>query len=74
MSIGGGVRKFRYARSGEGKRGGYRVVHVFVPDSEMPIFLVTIFAKNEKADLTPKEVAIVRDLARELVETYRKRR
>lgn len=74
VSIGAGVRKFRYARGGEGKRGGYRVVHLFVPDVDMPIFLLTIFAKNEKSDLTPKEVEAIRGLAGELVETYRKRR
>ncbi len=73
MAIGAGVRKFRYARGGEGKRGGYRVVHLFVPDVNVPIFLLTIFAKNEKADLTPKEVEVIRDLARELVQTYRDR-
>ena len=28
VSIGGGVRKFRFAREGAGKSGGYRVIHI----------------------------------------------
>ena len=39
VSLGGGVRKFRFAREGSGKSGGYRVVHFFNPDDGKPIFL-----------------------------------
>ncbi len=74
VAIGAGVRKFRRARGGEGERGGYRDVDLFVPDVDMPIFLLTIFANNEKSDLTPKEVETIRGSARELVRTYRNRR
>jgi hypothetical protein len=36
----------------------------------MPAFLLTVFAKNERSDLTPSEIATLRKLVRTLVETY----
>jgi len=74
VSIGGGVRKVRFAREGGGKSGGYRVIHVFSPESGMPVFLITVFAKNEKASLTKSETEQVRALGRILLETYRRPR
>ena len=62
VSIGGGVRKFRFARDGGGKSGGYRVIHFFSAEGDTPIFLITVFAKNEKANLTPGETDMVRQL------------
>jgi hypothetical protein len=50
----GGIRKLRVAASGRGKRGGARVIYVFGGD-DVPVFLLALFAKNEKADLTQKE-------------------
>ncbi len=73
VSLGGGVRKVRFARPGGGKSGGYRVIYVFAPDADMPLFLITVFAKNEKANLTPSEARVVKSLGKELVETYRRK-
>jgi hypothetical protein len=50
----GGVRKFRVGVEGRGKRGGARVIYLFGGD-DVPVFLLAIFAKNEKADLTAAE-------------------
>jgi len=50
----GGVRKLRWAREGKGKRGGYRVVYYYCSDS-IPLFIIAIFGKNEKSDLTQAE-------------------
>ena len=36
----------------------------------MPIFLVTIFAKNEKASLTTKEQAAAVELSKEIVSMW----
>ena len=72
VSIGGGVRKFRFAREGSGKSGGYRVIHFFSPEDDMPIFLITVFAKNEKANLTPAETEAVRELGQLLAASYRR--
>lgn len=69
VSIGGGLRKVRIARSGGGKSGGYRVVYVF-GGHHMPIFLVTVFAKNEKDNLSASEKSALVDLSKKLVDLY----
>lgn len=65
-SLGGGLRKVRIPRDGAGKRGGFRTIYVF-GGRHMPIFLVTVFAKNEKANLTAKEQAAAVELSKEIV-------
>ena len=47
----GGVRKVRWSRAGIGKRGGVRVIY-YVYDETLPLFLLTLFAKNESDDLS----------------------
>jgi hypothetical protein len=74
VSIGGGVRKFRFARDGGGKSGGYRVIHFFSSEGDAPIFLITVFAKSEKANLTPAETEIVKQLGAALAASYRRTR
>ncbi|SMH51076.1 type II toxin-antitoxin system RelE/ParE family toxin [Maritimibacter sp. HL-12] len=74
VSIGGGVRKFRFARVGGGKSGGYRVIHFFSPEGDAPIFLITVFAKNEKANLSASETDMVKQLGGALAASYRRTR
>jgi len=50
----GGVRKLRWARDGRGKSGGVRVIYYFHSES-MPLYLLTMFAKNERANLSKAE-------------------
>jgi hypothetical protein len=67
----GGARKVRFAGRGKGKSGGYRVI-TFYSGPEVPVFLITLFAKGEKVDLTQAERnAMKRELAG-LVEDYRR--
>ena len=73
-SIGGGVRKVRFARDGGGKSGGYRVIHFYSGEDDMPIFLITVFAKNEKASLTKTETETVKSLGKLLADSYRSAR
>lgn len=73
VSLGGGLRKVRTPRTGGGKSGGYRTIFVF-GGREMPLFLVTVFAKNEKDNLTAAEQAAAVDLSKRLVATYGERR
>ncbi|MCA8902326.1 MAG: type II toxin-antitoxin system RelE/ParE family toxin [Hyphomonas sp.] len=69
VSLGGGLRKVRWARPGGGKRGGYRVLHFYrAPD--MPLFLITVFAKNEKANISRKEQTELIKLCDLIAETY----
>ena len=50
----GGVRKIRWAGKGKGKRGGVRVIYYFYKMSA-PVFLLTVYGKGEKEDLTPEQ-------------------
>lgn len=65
----GGVRKVRVALTGRGKSGGARVIYYFHSE-RLPVFALTVFAKNEKANLSPAErnamAAIVRAIKQQL--------
>jgi hypothetical protein len=50
----GGCRKVRVSGRGKGKSGGYRVI-TFYSGRNMPVFLITVFSKGEKANLTKAE-------------------
>lgn len=58
----GGVRKVRWSRSGGGKRGGARVVY-FYHDASRPLYLLLVYAKARRENLTPDEKRMVRRLA-----------
>jgi hypothetical protein len=50
----GGIRKLRWPARGKGKSGGVRVIYYY-HDGFMPLFLLTIFGKGEKANLSKAE-------------------
>ena len=52
--LGGGVYKMRFARPGEGKSGGYRVIVFF--RSEERTFYEYCFAKADIANISQKEL------------------
>ena len=62
----GCIRKLRWARSGGGKSGGVRVIYYFHSDM-MPLYLLTVFGKNEKANISMREKQILSRLVKELV-------
>jgi hypothetical protein len=68
----GGVRKLRVAASGRGKRGGARVIYVFGGD-DLPVFLLAVFAKNERSDLTQAQRNDLGRLTAFLLDNYRRR-
>lgn len=72
VSLGGGLRKIRIPREGSGKSGGYRTVYVF-GGRHMPIYLITVFAKNEKDNLTKAEQAAAVELSKALIAAHRDR-
>jgi hypothetical protein len=47
----GGFRKVRVARKGMGKSGGARVVYIW-RNQRFPVFLIAVFPKNEKENLS----------------------
>ena len=61
----GGVRKLRWGRSGMGKRGGVRVIY-FYHDEDRPLYLLMVYAKARREDLTAEEKRSVRKLAASL--------
>ena len=65
----GGVRKLRWGLEGRGKRRGARVVY-FYHTTDIPLFALTAYAKNEQADLSQKDRNDFRQLTRLLVATY----
>ena len=67
----GGFRKLRVARQGTGKSGGARVVYIF-RNTKYPLFLITVFAKNEKGNLSKAERNALRKRADQIFESYRK--
>ena len=50
----GGIRKLRWSSQGRGKSGGVRVIYYYHNQS-MPLFLLTLFGKGEKDNLTKGE-------------------
>lgn len=63
----GGVRKLRWAREGRGKSGGVRVIYYFHSE-RLPLYLLTVFGKNEKANLTKAEANALSKLVKLLVQ------
>jgi hypothetical protein len=68
----GGARKMRHRRQGGGKSGGYRTIHYFGGD-DVPVFLLSIFGKGAKSDLTAKERNELATILPKLGQAYRNR-
>lgn len=65
----GGVRKMRWASKGKGKSGGSRVIYFFYNET-IPLFLLTVFSKNEKINLSKAERNELAELVKELIKNY----
>ena len=65
----GGIRKLRWRRQGIGKRGGARVIY-FYCDAQMPIFLLLVYAKAQREDMTADEKKQVRALGTAFKQSY----
>ena len=51
MTIGtGGARKVRFAKTGHGKSGGYRVITYYGGD-DIPVFLMDVYAKGARQSI-----------------------
>ena len=69
----GGLRKFRHGAKGKGKRGGARIIYYYGGD-HMPIFLISIYAKNEKDDMSVAEKKAAKKFVEMLNQEYRAKR
>ena len=65
----GGVRKLRWGRGAQGKSGGVRVIY-YMHGEAMPLYLLTLFAKNEQANLSKAERNELAELVGLLVQIW----
>ncbi len=68
----GGARKLRFRLAGRGKSGGARVI-TFYSGENVPVFLLSCFAKNVKINLNAAEKAALKKTLAELVGAYESR-
>jgi len=61
----GGIRKVRWNREGRGKSGGIRVIYIDSCNRETT-WLITVFGKNEKSNLSPREKSTIKAFVKSL--------
>jgi hypothetical protein len=66
----GGARKWRSPAKGKGKSGGARVVSYFAAD-DVPVFLLGVFMKGDKINLSQAERNELKTILGELADDYR---
>lgn len=66
----GGARKVRFAGKGKGKSGGYRTIHYY-GGADVPLFLLALVNKGERANLTKAERNALADELSGLAADYR---
>jgi hypothetical protein len=69
MEGAGGVRKLRWGRGAQGKSGGVRIIY-YMHSEAMPLYLLTLFAKNEQANLSKAERNELAELVGLLVQIW----
>lgn len=66
----GGARKVRWAAQGRGKSGGVRTITYFAGEA-VPLFLLAIFGKGEKANMSKAERNELKVILNDLADEYR---
>jgi hypothetical protein len=66
----GGARKLRFAAKGRGKSGGYRIITFFAAQ-DVPVFLLDIFSKGEKVNLSKAECNELKSILGTLANEWR---
>lgn len=67
--IRGGARKVRWAIAGRGKRGGTRTIYYY-HNQQIPLFLLDVYAKNERANFTEADKRTLKRVLAEIVKQY----
>ena len=65
----GGIRKLRWSAQGKGKSGGVRVIYYYRNEA-MPLFLLSLFGKGEKSNLTKSECNDLAKITSLLIKNY----
>ena len=50
----GGIRKLRWKVQGKGKSGGLRIIYFFF-NEKIPLYVLTVYSKGKKDDLSAEE-------------------
>jgi len=66
----GGCRKVRFAGRGKGKSGGYRTI-TFYTGPDLPVFLLAVFSKGDRANLSQVERNELGRMTKAIVAAYR---
>lgn len=64
-----GIRKIRWQVNQKGKSGGARIIYFFY-NTNIPVFLLDIYRKSEKSDMSSKEKKILNNMVDELIDSY----
>lgn len=65
----GGVRKLRWSAQRKGKSGGVRIIYYY-HNKTIPLFLLTVFSKSEKVNLSKLERNELAKLTKLLKDSY----
>ena len=65
----GVIRKLRWSARGKGKSGGVRVIYYY-HNGSIPLFLLTVFGKGEKANISKSERNELSKLSSLLLKKY----
>ena len=68
----GGARKLRWATGNRGKSGSVRVI-TFYSGTDIPVFLIAIFGKSAKVNVTKAEANEMKQGLADFVKAYRAR-
>jgi len=60
----GGLRKIRWSLPGKGKRGGLRIIYYWDKPEDI-FYMLTVYKKSKKEDLTRSQIKILRQLVEE---------
>jgi hypothetical protein len=66
----GGARKVRFASRGKGKSGGYRAITYYAAE-DVPVFLLDVYGKGQKVDLSKAELNELRAVLGKLGPAWR---
>ena len=64
-----GIRKIRWQINHKGKSGGARIIYFFY-NTDIPVFLLSIYRKSEKSDMSSQEKKILNNMVDELIDSY----
>jgi hypothetical protein len=63
----------RFGFGARGKSGGVRIIYLFSGES-LPVFVLAVFAKNEKANLSPAERNALAKMVADMIKRYRRQK